>query len=232
MIVSHEHQFIFLKTTKTAGTSIEIALSQHCGPKDIITRIAKNDEAVRQSLGFRGPQNLGVPFYKYTRTDWGRLIKKGKPQKYYNHIPASLVKRYVGDRIWREYFIFTFERNPYDKAISRYYWELRRRELPELEGYLNQVGPRMLSNWHIYTIDDRVSADFVGRFERLTEDLGEVWQRLGLPGSPHLPQTKSGYRKDKSHYSTLLTPAARSRIETVCAREIVEFGYQFERISP
>jgi hypothetical protein len=30
MIVSHEHKFIFLKTKKTAGTSIELALSALC----------------------------------------------------------------------------------------------------------------------------------------------------------------------------------------------------------
>ena len=32
MIVSHEHKFIFLKTKKTAGTSIELALTKLCGP--------------------------------------------------------------------------------------------------------------------------------------------------------------------------------------------------------
>ncbi|MEL6382956.1 MAG: chondroitin 4-O-sulfotransferase, partial [Cyanobacteria bacterium J06626_18] len=32
MIISHEYKFIFLKTRKTAGTSIEIALSKFCGP--------------------------------------------------------------------------------------------------------------------------------------------------------------------------------------------------------
>ena len=32
MILSHEHKFIFLRTKKTAGTSIELALSELCGP--------------------------------------------------------------------------------------------------------------------------------------------------------------------------------------------------------
>lgn len=33
MIVSHRYRYIFIKTKKTAGTSIEIALSRHCGPR-------------------------------------------------------------------------------------------------------------------------------------------------------------------------------------------------------
>jgi hypothetical protein len=35
MILSHRYRFIFLKTGKTAGTSVEIALSEYCGAEDI-----------------------------------------------------------------------------------------------------------------------------------------------------------------------------------------------------
>ena len=37
MILSHKHKFIFIKTKKTAGTAIEAAISQLCGPDDVIT---------------------------------------------------------------------------------------------------------------------------------------------------------------------------------------------------
>jgi hypothetical protein len=47
MIVSHRHKFIFLKTKKTAGTSIELALSELAGPEDIVTPLTKIDEAQR-----------------------------------------------------------------------------------------------------------------------------------------------------------------------------------------
>ena len=55
MIVSHAHKFVFLKTKKTAGTSIELALSTLCGDDDIITPLTEIDEAQRASG--RGAQN-------------------------------------------------------------------------------------------------------------------------------------------------------------------------------
>ena len=55
MILSHERKFIFLRTKKTAGTSIELALSDLCGPDDIITPLTGEDEARR--AGRRGAQN-------------------------------------------------------------------------------------------------------------------------------------------------------------------------------
>ncbi len=47
MIISHKHKFIFIKTRKTAGTSIEIFLSQFCGKNDILTPIGEG-EALRK----------------------------------------------------------------------------------------------------------------------------------------------------------------------------------------
>ena len=44
MIISHKYRFIFVKTLKTAGTSIEVFLSQHCGPDDVVTPILPHVE--------------------------------------------------------------------------------------------------------------------------------------------------------------------------------------------
>ena len=57
MIISHEHRFIFLKTKKTAGTAIEAALSQLCGPECVVTPYREESEQDRKGLA---PQNYRI----------------------------------------------------------------------------------------------------------------------------------------------------------------------------
>ena len=48
MIICHKHKFIFVKTRKTAGSSVEIFLSKYCGPSCVITPLSKEDEILRK----------------------------------------------------------------------------------------------------------------------------------------------------------------------------------------
>ena len=47
MILSHKYKYIFIKSFKTASTSLEIALSRFCDKEDIITPIKNEDEIIR-----------------------------------------------------------------------------------------------------------------------------------------------------------------------------------------
>ena len=79
MIICHQHRFIFVKTLKTAGTSIEVFLSQHCGPLDVVTPILPHVEPHR-------PRNH---------------------EGFFNHIPACEIRDRVGRDIavwsWPKY---------------------------------------------------------------------------------------------------------------------------------
>ena len=121
MILSHQYKFIFLKTSKTAGTSVEIALSKFLGPKDVITPISPEDEVTRRDLGYRGPQNYRSKFWEYSYADLVKLVSKGEwKEKFYNHISAFQVRGLVGEQVWNTYFTFCIERNPWDRVISHY----------------------------------------------------------------------------------------------------------------
>src|SRR4051812_23656865 len=105
MIVSHQHRFIFLKTRRTAGTSLEIALSKHCGPRDTITPLHKPDEEIRRGLGYRGPQNFMPRDVALTPANFERYGLGA-------HTPAARAKAAFPGQ-WQRYFKFTVVRNPW-----------------------------------------------------------------------------------------------------------------------
>jgi len=225
MIVSHRHKFIFIKTQKTAGTSVEIALSKFCGPDDIITRISSVDEKLRRSLGYPGAQNCYKSWREFNGADWYRqLIKFRRPKKFYNHMPAALVRDYVGEEIWNSYYKFCFERNPWDKAISLYYWRNKSEPRPPFEEFIEQP----LSEFGLYSIDGKIAVDHVYRFEEIGEAMQELAERLGLPEVPVLPRTKTKTNKNpKPDYRSFYDEATHATISREYSREIDLMGYEF-----
>ncbi len=115
MIISHKYKFIFLKITKTAGTSVEISLSRFCDDDDIISPISLEDEGIRKPLG-KKPQN-------YLDFD----VQGNEYKKYFNHITPKEIQCVVEPSIWDSYYKFCFERNPFDRAISLYYFTLQKK---------------------------------------------------------------------------------------------------------
>ena len=210
MIVSHKHRFIFLKTRKTAGTSLEIALSRLCGPDDIITPISDRDEVLRKELGGRGPQNC--------EPTSGRAPV--------NHMPASGVRRLVGPEVWDEYFTFAVERNPWDQVASSYSYSNRRRRWNVQFGAFVR-SPRLdklARNQHIYRLGGQVAVDRVCLFESLDRDVAEVCDLLGLPPL-ELPHAKAS--PNRRHYRELYDPSDVEVVRRVFSKTIETFGYEF-----
>jgi hypothetical protein len=227
MIVCHEHRFIFVKTRKTAGTSIEIALAGLCGPRDVITRISPQDEKTRQELGFRGPQNDRISMSRYTGQDWVRLLRRGRPARFYNHATALEIQDHVEPTVWNSYFKFCFERNPWDKVVSAYYWDCKGGYADTLANYVRNGRANKWSAFDQYSIRGDIAVDEVFRYEDLGGELARLYKRLGAGTPPQLPRAKGNTRSDRRHYSELLGDEERERIARLFAREIAHFGYSF-----
>ncbi|MCI0499176.1 MAG: sulfotransferase family 2 domain-containing protein [Planctomycetales bacterium] len=229
MIISHKYKFIFLKTRKTAGTSIEIALSKFCGEKDIITPITPEDEDLRKNLGYRGPQNYAVSYTHYSLNDWYRKMIYGAKIEFYNHIPAFQVRQWIGEKVWNSYYKFCFERNPWDKVISLYYFSLSNScTTPSFEEYIKKESEDAVSNYRIYTIGNRLAVDDVYLFENLNDELAKIAKKTGLPETLILPRAKSRFRKDKRPYREIIGQNEKEYIQKICQKEIDLFGYSFE----
>lgn len=214
MIISHKHRFIFLKTKKTAGTSLEIALSKICGEEDIITPISPEDESIRTALGYRGPQNYMV-----------RGI-----QRFYNHCPARFVRIIVGERVWSSYFKFCFERNPWDKVISWYFWEHQTEPRPSLSSFIQSGQAGLVGGpggFDLYAVGGLIAVDRVCLYENLDAELERIRSELHLPQLPTLPKAKSRFRRDPRHWREIFNAEDRDAVAKLFYREIAHFGYTF-----
>ena len=235
MIISHSHRFIFIKSFKTAGTSVEAALSNYCSGNDIVTPL--ND-------------------YRHNRDENGEFIHKAMNAEEFiqlnlpnlQHADALTIKGKVSPEVWDNYFKFSITRNPWDMAVSNFFWERRRdpalkpkkrffhylglpfNELLQLRKLFSEDVKRAKwpNNDSFYIIDGQCCVDFVIRYERLYEDFNEVCKKAGLPHIT-LPRLKAGIRQKRYHYSNFYDDESKSIISEHFKNDIRLFGYVFEQ---
>lgn len=202
MIVSHKHRFIFVKTLKTAGTSMEVFLSQFGGPGDIFTPILPHVEP-------HLPRNH---------------------DGFFNHMPAYEIRERVGDAVWNGYFKFCVERNPWDKVLSYYHMMSHRQNgLLSFDHFLS--GTDFPINYPKYTdLHDpgRIIVDRVLRYESLNAELAAVFGQLGIPFGGSLGvNAKSEYRTDHRPYREIYSRPQANRVGHLFAHEIALMGYEY-----
>jgi hypothetical protein len=229
MIISHKYKFIFIKTVKTAGTSIEVYLSQYCGDDDVLTPVRPRVEPhlERNHKGYWNP----VPQMLVCR-GWARLAvlrRLLKRKKFFNHMAAKTVRAVLPASTWNSYFKFCVERNPWDKVVSGYHMEKDfPRGLKTMDAYLGKG--RLPLNYPLYTDNDgQLIVDEIIRYESLNEGLDRVFGRLGIPFSGTLDvKAKSGHQKTRIPYQQVFTEQQKDFVARAFAKEIQMHGYTFE----
>lgn len=218
MILSHKHKFIFIKTNKTAGTSVEIALSKFCGPEDIVTPISDVDEDLRHELGYASAQNFGEK-------------DDGSPL-FYNHMSALEVKELVDHDVWKRYYKFCIERNPWDRVISLYFWATR--SWPEENRNIDEfvqsdiVLKLKRKGINLYSHNGGLLVDKILAYENLESGLCDVLETLDMDSSRlELPLTKANHRTDRRHYSEVLSKESIDRVSNLFQDEISLMKYHF-----
>ena len=229
VIISEHAGFVFIKTRKTAGSSVEIALSRFCGPHDVLSGLYAREEELRSSQGYRGQQHDGVPVRQWRRREVVAALRSRRWPRLRPHTPASDVAKLLGPHRFENLMSFTIERNPYDRIVSLYDWRTRHAsDVPSMSDFLRTEPLEHLSNWGMYATGGTVIVDRVLRYERLYEDLTTLCVDLGLDASYLvLPRAKSETRRSRDHYSERLLPEHRRTVERICGRELEYFGYEW-----
>jgi hypothetical protein len=201
MFISHQHKFIFIKTRKTAGSSIE---------KFFLDTLDSNI-----IFGGMPPENLDP-------INCNKCIEH-KGWKFVG-------KRYKKE--WQQYYKFTIERNPWDKVVSLYHWQLKtepQHQITTFDDYiLNRKKLYNKKDWQLYTKDSIPVVDFIIRYENINEDFATVCKSLNIPYNNELNKInlKSSIRKNKS-YRDFYNTRTKNIISNVFKKEIEYFNYEF-----
>lgn len=209
MPISHQHCVVFIHIPKTAGTSIEYALSMHGNVRDV-----------------------GI------RPHAGAQVKTELYANQQQHYMASQIRKHVGEATYSRYFSFAFVRNPWDRVVSEAAWDNGRslREKTPLtkekfEKYVARLQHMPLDrNPHTrpqyrYVCDasgQQIIVDFVGRFETLAQDWATLCAKLDV--NLTLPTRMKSYHRDYRQY---YTPETKRIVAKLYAKDIALFKYKF-----
>ncbi len=208
MIISFKHRFVFIKTIKTAGSSIEVVLSEQCEEGAVVTPLYPPEAAHR-------PRNYA-------------------PLGFEPHTAAEMIRSRIGPAVWDRLAKITVERNPWDKMVSWYGWQRHLAGLDcDFQSFVSQCAAR--GRWpylfpvsaELYTVDSAVCVDRVVRFEHLAEDVACIFgEGLGL-GVGALPHSKVGHRPEGADYRAFYDKLTIECVARRYAREIKLFDYTF-----
>ncbi len=216
MLISHNHQLIFVKTRKSAGTSCEISLSRYCdSPQDVITPVLKQEKPLQRLVDVT-PRN-----HKQNQAG----------TKFGAHMSAREIRKIVGEDIWDSYTTACIVRNPWSRAVSQYYFRLHRfkKTPPSFDQFIREK--HFTVERSMYCNGQEVLVDHILRFEHLSEDLWVLAESLGIEWDGWLPRSNSGLRPIGKHYSELYSPETREIVREKCAEEIALHGYTFSGAS-
>ena len=234
MIINHKYKFIFFKSKKVGGTSMEIALSKFTTDNDIVTRIMKDEEeALRGNLGLNNRNANG-------------LVNHSSAADLLKFLEAP---QYKDKDIFNSYFKFTIIREPVDLFISRYFFQKEtsiNNPVPDnINDWIKMLKDRRSygknnvseENWRIYSLNDKLIIDdfityskYSGPGSQMYEDCTRISEKLKLPENLadifYNSRAKTQYRaKDR----VFLSKESIDFIEEVSKREREITGMKLAR---
>lgn len=231
MLISRSYNFVFIKTVKTAGTSVEAFLEPFCCPPGHVvqhwtpTLISKYGV-----VGQRWPQN--------DRDNLG----------FYNHMSAREIRELLPE--FDSFTRLTVARDPYDRAISYFHFTHptftppggipldqaiglmqsgRRKQLQDKFIHFLRYG--LPDEQQLLCIDGQLAVDRWVRFEHLHADLEQLVSDLHLPLDGSVADALPGFklnrqgRADRPSINDYLSAEALELIDQQCSWSFDTFGY-------
>lgn len=159
---------------------------------------------------------------------------------YHGHKTAYCLKR-ANESQWEQIFSFAFVRNPWDAALSYFFYH-RKPTQRNFQGTINAFNGWVKTAYPLrrsfedpkgndqagFILDPETLTplvDFVGRFENLQEDFDKICRQIGMSETPQLRLiNNTKHRVYQEYYNE-----ESRRLVAESNKEIIEyFGYRFE----
>lgn len=248
-IISYDRKFIFVKTRKVAGTSIEGLLRTICGPADIVPPVTPVDEVELQAAGHKARNFAKNPaeedrlnaLIAAGDTELAMGVLADMETVFSNHMPAIRIARLLPANFWESAFKFTVDRHPYSFIASAVNFKAKsynagtiRKMSPQgfstaLQGIIDRGKLPGLRNSLMYLDKNGdLLVDFVMRYEHLEEDLGYCLQKVGADPkiTSSLASFKSVSRFTHKDAAEMMTQEQRDTIYNVFRQTFEMFGYE------
>ncbi len=222
MLVSHKYKFIYIKTPKTAGTSVEIFLERYCRP---------DPENIRE-----GCEELisEVGIVALRTNDKERLARA----TFWNHMSAKAIKDALGAEIWDSYTKVCNVRNPFDLVVSQFWMatplQVRKNlQNQDIKSIRQKFKPWVLGRniarkiRNISFIDNRFPANRWIRYEFLENDVRALCAELGMEFG-EIGQYKGNIRLNKTPFQSYYDEETAAAVQSGFDLEFQQFGYDPE----
>jgi hypothetical protein len=198
-VISFKHSFVFVKTTKTAGTSIEVELSKIAGDDAIVTPIV--------------PEVAGHAPRNYASADGSALFS--------GHMTAVAIRNLIGPKTFQQMHKFCVEREPVSKCISDFHMR-RNSPVRNKDGKYRKDWPTYCAKGRFPIDLDKYSekrggvrqviVDELLAYEQLAQALPVLLQKLGVQDFTLRARAKSEYGRNPLIEDKAVTNAERRRI--------------------
>lgn len=204
MIIKY-HDFIFVKTRKTAGSTFEKLMYPYLRGIDICTGSSRDGTP---AMNIAPDTNGHRPWYE---------IEQRTPYT------------------WKSLYTFTIERNPWDKVVSAFYWHKQiKPHLPgiaenDLSKYVRECD-LIPTDWNMYANEEVVQVNKVfdyNNMEEMYDTLNEKFN-IDIPKEQWKNTKVKAGKKDVKHWKDLHTPESIAEVEKKFKNEIEYMGYTYE----
>jgi hypothetical protein len=140
---------------------------------------------------------------------------------------AKMMKQQLGDK-YNDYRSFTVVRNPWDRAVSLYYFLTKKRPQPFATWITNTYGPLPLKDsWYIeHWLSDengKLAVNDILRYENYEAEVSALLGNYGISGPlPHLNQTEG-----RTNYQSYYNAYTKDVIYQNHVKDIKQLGYEF-----